>query len=352
MNQISLKKRIEYFDHLRLLATLAVITIHVSGPYWSVTDVNTRSWLVLNFFESISRWCVPVFFMISGTLFLGSTQGIRQILRKNILHMVTAFVFWSAVYSAINYSKGLLTVPETIREFLYGYYHMWYLYVIAGLYLAVPLLRKITESRETTRYYLLMALLFGCLLPQLAIFTGLRSSELKIIAERMLDQLSFRSVCGYSLYFVLGWYLHNTDISPRARKWIYVLGILGLGATVILSSLESIRQQSSVHTFFEYMTPNVLLTGTAVFVFAKYHFHYGKLSGTAISVLKKLSKYSFGVYLMHPLFYDYLRYNLYFDVLAYDPLISVPLVSLGLMVLCFLICALIHQIPVLKKYIV
>ena len=100
------------------------------------------------------------------------------------------------------------------------------------------------------------------------------------------------------------------------------------------------------------MTPNVLFTGAAVFVFAKYHFRYGRLSSVWIAILQKLSKYSFGVYLVHALLYDVLRYNLYFDVLSYPAVISVPAVSLVLTAISFLISAVIHRIPLLKKHIV
>lgn len=352
MNKASVKQRIEYFDYLRILATLSVIMIHVCTPYWFSTDVFSSDWLYLNLYESISRWSVPIFFMISGTLFLSSTQGIRQILRKNICHMVTAFLFWSTIYIGICYFKGQYSLPDALREILFGYYHMWYLYVITGLYLAVPILRQLTKSRETTRYFLLMALLFNTILPYAAIYLGLFDLTLQQTAERMMNSLSFQMVCGYSLYFVLGWYLHNTDITPKNRKVIYVLGIVSLLATVVMSYTESIRQQTPVHTFFEYLSPNVFFVSAAAFVFAKYHFRYGKLPATAVTLLQTLSKYSFGVYLVHALLYDTLRYNLNFDLLAYPPVISIPAVSLALLAASFLVSALLHQIPVLKKHIV
>ena len=99
MNNSSVKQRIEYFDHLRILATLAVVTIHVCSPYWFNGDVSSANWLFLNLFESASRWAVPIFFMISGTLFLGSTQGIKTILRKNVLTNLMAVLLDQAVGS-------------------------------------------------------------------------------------------------------------------------------------------------------------------------------------------------------------------------------------------------------------
>ena len=64
-------KRLVYMDWLRVLATIAVVTIHVSAGYVSVLDANNASrWMAGNLFESISRASVPIFVMISGALLL------------------------------------------------------------------------------------------------------------------------------------------------------------------------------------------------------------------------------------------------------------------------------------------
>lgn len=62
--------RTVYFDYLRVFAIFAVIILHISASNWHTTDVNGFEWQVFNFFDSITRWCVPIFIMISGSLFL------------------------------------------------------------------------------------------------------------------------------------------------------------------------------------------------------------------------------------------------------------------------------------------
>ena len=59
-----------YFDYLRILATFAVILVHLSSQYWSQTQVGGFRWYVLTFFDGIGRWAVPVFVIIIGALFL------------------------------------------------------------------------------------------------------------------------------------------------------------------------------------------------------------------------------------------------------------------------------------------
>ena len=61
------KKRIYYFDVLRVIACLAVIMIHTSGTY-VLRNFRTFNFWVRNLFDSLSRIAVPLFVMISGAL--------------------------------------------------------------------------------------------------------------------------------------------------------------------------------------------------------------------------------------------------------------------------------------------
>ena len=63
--------RLVYMDWLRVLATIAVVTIHVSAGYVSMLDAsNVSRWMAGNFYDSFSRASVPIFVMISGALLL------------------------------------------------------------------------------------------------------------------------------------------------------------------------------------------------------------------------------------------------------------------------------------------
>lgn len=88
-------ERKQYCDYLRVFATFAVVVLHVSATNWYITDVNVMEWQAFNFYDSIVRWGVPIFVMISGSLFLGRDVSLKKIYSKYILRMVVAFVFWS-----------------------------------------------------------------------------------------------------------------------------------------------------------------------------------------------------------------------------------------------------------------
>ena len=63
-----------------------------------------------------------------------------------------------------------------------GSYHMWFLYMIASMYLLTPILQKVTESDQLTRYFMVLSILFGslggiCILGRGSFFTGKREKN-------------------------------------------------------------------------------------------------------------------------------------------------------------------------------
>lgn len=98
-------KRTIYFDYLRVIACFAVIVLHVSAGQWHDYTEPTFEWNVMNIYDSATRFCVPIFLMISGALFLNPEKklSLRKLYTHNILRVITAFCFWSFIYACYDY---------------------------------------------------------------------------------------------------------------------------------------------------------------------------------------------------------------------------------------------------------
>ena len=70
------KNRIVYADLLRIIATFAVIVLHVSVSKWYESPIREYNWQMFNIYDSLVRWSVPVFVMISGMFFLNPNKEI------------------------------------------------------------------------------------------------------------------------------------------------------------------------------------------------------------------------------------------------------------------------------------
>ena len=62
--------RLAYADLLRCTAMLAVIVVHITGGALEASPVGTPDFMVLNVYDGLTHWCVPVFVMLSGMFLL------------------------------------------------------------------------------------------------------------------------------------------------------------------------------------------------------------------------------------------------------------------------------------------
>ncbi len=73
--------------------------------------------------------------------------------------------FWHIFYALYTFIFESHSLSVAIKLIIRGYSHLWFLHMIIGLYLLVPLLRKITENTRLTRYFLILAAIFSIIIP-------------------------------------------------------------------------------------------------------------------------------------------------------------------------------------------
>ena len=344
-------QRVACYDVLRVAATFAVVALHLSAQHWADTDIYSTAWQAFNLYDSLVRWTVPVFVMISGVFFLAGTQSLRQILRKNVLRIVTAFVFWSALYAAYAYFFNKCALSTAVTLFFSGHYHMWFLFMIVGLYLIVPLLRPIVQNETLTRYFLLLALVFTFLLPQLALFCSFVSPRVSTVITTVIMYTYCYFPLGFTVYFVGGYYLSRREFSRREEIILYCIGVAGLLFSIFAPVIHAKAQGAPSGIFYNYNSINVLFTSVPIFVFAKQHLNFPHIGERAYAILRKLSKYSFGVYLVHPMVIELLQ-HFGIDTFFCNAFFSVPLLAVFVFAVSTAISALLSRVPIVNKYFV
>jgi surface polysaccharide O-acyltransferase-like enzyme len=140
-------------DTLRSIGMLLVIMVHVSANYvvngFDKIDIN---FWVGNIFDSFSRIAVPVFLLISGQFLLGRHDTILEFYKKRISRIFLPIIFWSIFYS-VYYPIGKYIIKNewdfNIKQIFHNlisgkpFYHMWYLFMIIGLYLVTPFINEL-----------------------------------------------------------------------------------------------------------------------------------------------------------------------------------------------------------------
>lgn len=344
-----LKENIAYIDYLRIFATFSVILLHVSASKWYRADVNGFEWQTFNFFDSISRWGVPVFVMISGALFIGKPISTKTILTKYIFRLLLAFLAWSFIYALFQSNS----IDQLLINTLKSQTHLWFLLMICGVYICIPIISLIAVNKSLVRLYLLLSFIFTFLLPELLVlmgdFGGAGLKEISNLLNTHLKNMNMQFVMGYASYFMLGYLVHTNNFTKKQRYIAYILGLFGFLFTVIMSSFGALKAQQPYGKLYNYFSVNVLFEALSVFVWHKYHvFNNSKLNRIA----KIIAKYCFGIYLTHILSIRILNDYFGLNTLSFNPIYAVLSITIISFFISLIISAILHQLPVIKKYLV
>jgi len=152
-------KRVVFLDYLRVLAIFMVLVIHSVEPYYLGGDgtwIASRAdavWVTL--FEVLCRCCVPLFVMASAYLLFPVTRPTGEFLKRRFLRVLVPFALWCCVYTwwnGGNWGELLFNFPMAAGG------HLWFVPMILGLYLAMPLFSPWAEraSEKEVRCWLLV----------------------------------------------------------------------------------------------------------------------------------------------------------------------------------------------------
>ena len=327
-------ENLDWIDSLRVLATFSVIFLHVAAEViYKYGNISNLDWWIGNIYDSSVRFCVPIFLMISGILILSKTyESIGEYLRKRVLRILFPFLFWSIIYIVkdvfvkFNHVESL-TFIEIFKFILIelksgASYHLWYVYLIIGLYLFFPIIGKwITKSNQHEIEYFLGIWL-------ITIFAYLP------FVKNFIPSIEISYFSGYIGFPVLGYYLSKTTFNIKNKKVIYILLILaGLFVTIFGTFLMTKHYGRFWSGFYYYLSPNVILVSIGILLLFK---DFVKNSTRTSSIIHFFSKHSYGTYLIHVLVLWILgKFGLSYAFV--NPIIGIPITS----VLCFIISTLI-----------
>lgn len=309
---------------LRILATFSVIIIHVSGPMVvRFGEISFFDWNVANLFDSISRYSVPMFFMISGSLILGKNYGLFEFLKNRFGKILFPFLFWSLVYSLFNryvFQNETFSFVKIIKDVFYGSeYHLWFVYALFGIYLITPILRKwIANASQKEILYVLF--IWGITL--IISIPGMNIYFPKI-------NLSYFT--GFIGYFILGYYLKQYCFTKKTVPFLLIF--FGATITIFGTYFMTLKKGSFYYYFYEYLSLNVLMVSSGLFLF------FNKLSNSNAktnSVIIKLNATCFGIYLVHPFvlkIFGLMGFDAYFT----NPIFSILVVTTACFILCFVL---------------
>ena len=334
------KTSIFYIDVLRCTAAIAVIAIHVLGPLRELYgEIATTEWLAAMGINSSTRWAVPVFMMISGALLISTQKPFvcGEYLSKRLSKVLIPFIGWTVIYALVtgftlegwDAAVALEVIKNSPND--PAWYHLWFFYDFIPLYFVIPLLQPMVLAMEPERFrILLVAWGVLTLMHLLKVETFLRENLIL-----------------YTGYLLLGWCLFNRDNRPQLKFWVFA-GCSALLINFFGSWLAAYYKGEYSSLFMGYKSLNTVLIGAMLFVLAQAYAE--GIQGRLRSLVKEISKYSLGIYLIHPLLIIPVREmsNGVYDWLP-SLWLSIPAITLVTLFISLVVVMVIAKIPVIRK---
>jgi surface polysaccharide O-acyltransferase-like enzyme len=331
-----LTPRAGWADLCRVVAIYGVILIHSCGAtFYSFGKIPLSDWFAANALDSLARVSVPLFVMLSGAMLLKPGAPITALssLPQRVSKVLIPLVVWSLLYLYVVAShKGApIDWLGTLRQ--PAMYHLWFVYMIIGLYLLLPFLQAIFEAIRDkpalSLYFMAVWVVITCVplyfpVPLLGI----------------MQQTTF---LGYGGYFILGGLLVTClkDNIPTAI-WIG-LYLASSMVTFLLTWNFSDKVSAPTETAYVYFTLNVAIATLAAFK----AFTRVKTGPTTGKILHWISDRSFLIFFVHVLVLEQVRYSAIIVSLSQllPTFFVILIISVATFIFSLLIAALIRFIP-------
>ncbi|HWD87639.1 MAG TPA: acyltransferase family protein [Mucilaginibacter sp.] len=338
-------QQIEWISNLRVKALFLVIILHASSPLLMDMKAPVGNWLAADFYNALSRFAVPVFVMITGALLFNKEYELGSFLKRKLSRIIWPFLFWSLVFIGYGWYDEELNFNNdfwhntmlVLQQLKYGaYYHLWYVYMLIGLYLIIPILSKFVRNateREIQYFLLVWFIVIAFSQPYLAHFW---------------PQVDVRYFTGYIGYLVLGYYLATKPIPQsglQAPLWIFYLVCL---ASITLGTYFISESTHSLSTImYEPLGPFIILYSAGIFLLARATPY--QAPRWLVGIRDIAGNYSLGIYLCHALFLTLLDdWGISYKLC--NPFLSIPVTALVCFVLSFALIFILGKIPIVGKY--
>jgi len=283
-------KRTVSFDVMKTAAIILVIMIHTSAPGYVSFGAQWHAALA---YESLSRICVPLFFMVTGALLIPREHSINSIL-KRMQRIATPLVVWSFIYLIFNKYYFGISTSGWLKHIIRGpIFHLWFIYTLLGLYVFLPLFSRFFKTATNSeKLWILAAWVIGAsIMPVFKAFFGY-----PLIG---VDMLYIPIYAGYMLAgAVLFEALEVTTNKNKSLFFSLSIWALGFLSTAYFSWWKSITDLKYSVIFLDYNSPTVLLA--SVGAFASIHLIFrNRAEGTPFKITNYVGRQTLGIYLFH-----------------------------------------------------
>ena len=268
--------------------------------------------------------------MMTGLLLLPVKQPLGTFYKKRIYRILFPCIIWSILYNLFPWFTGILGLDKSIIgdffcytqgsesqafsdslkdvtmipfQFSFKENHMWYMYLLLGIYLYMPFFSAWIEkaTAKDKRIYLgiwSVSLFLPYMIAYIAPIFGINY----LYGEATWNAYGlFYYFAGFNGYLVLGHYLKQGPNWSLSQTIYISAALFALGYYVTYTGFsaaaaDSTSTEMDMELFFTFCSPNVAIMTAAVFLLLQ---KVQVRSEFAIKMLSNITKCGFGIYIVH-----------------------------------------------------
>ena len=169
-------KREIWLDWLRLVACFLVMLTHSTEPFYlggegSLILTHTDAvWSAI--IDVLSRAAVVLFVIASSYLQIPLRYSTKEFFRRRAARILPPFIIWTIVYALV-WGEPVQNFKDLLWNFNYAAGHLWFVYMLIGIYLVMPLISPWAEKvgKRELRIYIGIWL-FTTIIPLIRVWLG------------------------------------------------------------------------------------------------------------------------------------------------------------------------------------
>ncbi len=341
-------KRYFGIDLIRVVACFLVMQTH-AGEIYYIEDsgdlIRNEKNIWPGIFNSLARVCVPLFVMISGYLLLPMKTDYSTFLKKRFTRVSFPFIAFCIFYDIYYYIRGvidvktmLINIPKIFINYGSELGHLWFMYMIMGVYLLIPIFSPWIKSAKKEHFYFYFVI---WLISSFSCYIHLAFPQIwgEVYWNNNTVVQGFIGDFGYA---VLGAFikLHLKE------KNLYILGIIlyliGSGFTMFgfLYKREEATTCEEIEVTWKFDSINVVIATFGVFLLLR---KVECKNEKVVKIFNDIALKSYGMYLIHIFFLQFFKYV--FDAPNQFPLWCIFVIAILTFITSYLVIKALSYIP-------
>ena len=341
-------KRYFGIDLIRVVACFLVMQTHAGEIYYIADNgdlIRNEKNIWPGIFNSLARVCVPLFVMISGYLLLPMKTDYSTFLKKRFTRISFPFIAFCIFYDIYYYIRGvidfktmLVNIPKIFINYGTELGHLWFMYMIMGVYLLIPIFSPWIKSAKKEHFYFYFVI---WLISSFTCYIHLAFPQ--IWGEAFWNNNTVvQGFIGDFGYAVLGAFIKI----HLKEKNLYILGIIlyliGTGFTMFgfLYKREEATTCEEIEVTWKFDSINVIIATFGVFLLLR---KIECKNEKVVKIFNDIALKSYGMYLIHIFFLQFFKYV--FDALNQFPLWCIFVIAILTFITSYLVIKALSYIP-------